>query len=212
MKSFRHYVSERVVEVEVNEGDRHQRNVDYVNSHREALGYRKIGRSTHPDKVREHLARIDKHAPYGNDPWEKIGNDYGRRSSSRNENEDVEENRLERGGPRGYVEREGAKVRDAQDKMLAQSEAEEKKPPFGKGKDDGDDDEEGDEKKPPFGKKKGKESDDDDDEDDSKDKKKGDKKPPFGKGKDEKKDDDKDDKKEESLAEHYLRLMGYPQG
>lgn len=212
MKSFRHYVTE-VVDAEVNEGDRHQRNVDYVNSHREALGYRKIGRATHPDEVRKHLARIDKHAPYGDDPWERHGNDYGRRSSSRNEDEDVdvEENRLERGGPRGYVEREGAKARDAQDKMLAQSEAEEKKPPFGKGKeDDGDEDEEGDEKKPPFGKKKGKDG--DDDEDDSKDKKKGDKKPPFGKGKDEKRDDDKDDKKEESLAEHYLRLMGYPQG
>lgn len=70
---------ERDVAEEGLDEDAHEKDVDYINSHREALGYRKIPHSTHPDKVREHLRKIRKYAPHGNDPWGRHGNDYGSR-------------------------------------------------------------------------------------------------------------------------------------
>jgi len=46
-------------------------NVAYINSHRAALDRPKFGYDMSPGEAKKHLARINEHAPYGNDPWGK---------------------------------------------------------------------------------------------------------------------------------------------
>lgn len=45
--------------------------IDFVNSHREALGRSKFETLT-PDELQHHLKLIEQHAPYGNDPWDRV--------------------------------------------------------------------------------------------------------------------------------------------
>ena len=45
--------------------------IEYVNEHREALGHEPLPLDLPWPEVQAHLDLIDKHAPYGQDPWAK---------------------------------------------------------------------------------------------------------------------------------------------
>lgn len=43
--------------------------ISYINEHRAALGHDPLPTNMSACEVDKHLALIDEHAPYGNDPW-----------------------------------------------------------------------------------------------------------------------------------------------
>lgn len=44
--------------------------VNYINDHREAVGREPLPHTMDKKEIEKHEKLIDKHAPYGNDPWD----------------------------------------------------------------------------------------------------------------------------------------------